>query len=494
MTGDAMEGDTGDEYRGPMPSAVEAAAAIRFGTYTASALLERCIAEIEAHNDELNAFVHTDVASARRAAAAVDEVVAAGRADELGPLAGVPFGVKDLEDCEGMPTSHGSLLYKDQAPADHDSIHVARLRAAGAIPVGKTAAPEFGTLQFTRTLAWGTTRNPWDPTRTSGGSSGGSAAAVAAGMIPFSTASDGGGSTRTPAAFSGLVGLKPSYGRIPSPTADPSQTAVYGIEATTVADAARHLDITAGPDDTDKATLPPAGVSYEQAIETLDVSGLRIGWSVDLGFAVVDPEVAELTRAAAEMLAAAAGTTLIDYDVHLTDPVITWLNAGSVTLWLEIQEKQHYPDRLEDLTPYVKSSLEGSHDRPLRTIVSGLRRRLQLEADCAAIFRDIDVLLTPMTAITAFAAEGPSPTTIAGEDLTERFGPAAAAMSVPFAMLANLCWNPACSVPAGLASDGLPVGLQIMGRRHADDQVLRLARLAEQARPWPRHAPFAGDA
>ncbi len=479
----------GNQLDGVMPSAIEAAGAIRVGTYTAAALLERCIAAIEDQNDELNAFVFTDFDTARAAAAAVDAMIAEGRADELGPLAGVPFGVKDLEDCAGMPTSHGSLLYKGQAPAEHDSIHVARLRAAGAIPIGKTAAPEFGTLQFTRTLAWGTTRNPWDPTRTSGGSSGGSAAAVAGGMVPFATASDGGGSTRTPAAFSGLVGLKPSYGRIPSPTADPSQTAVYGIEATTVADTARHLDLTSGPDDLDKATLPAPGVSYEQVIETLDVSGLRIGWSVNLGFAVVDPEVADITRAAAETLATAAGTRLIDYDVHLTDPVITWLNAGSVTLWLEIQEKLHYPDRLDDLTPYVKGSLESSYDRPLRTIVSGLRRRLQLEADCAAIFRDIDVLLTPMTAITAFAAEGPSPTTIAGEDLTERFGPAAAAMSVPFAMLANLCWNPACSVPAGVASDGLPVGLQIMGRRHADDEVLRLARLAEQASPWPRHAP-----
>lgn len=479
----------GDIRTDEMPSAVEAAAAIRNGDYTASALMERVIAEIEAGNDELNAFVYTDFVGARAAAAAVDEALAAGRVDELGPLAGVPFGVKDLEDCAGMPTSHGSLLYKGGPPVAEDSIHVARLRAAGAIPVGKTAAPEFGTLQFTYTKAWGATRNAWDPTRTPGGSSGGSAAAVAAGMIPIATASDGGGSTRIPAGFSGLVGHKPSYGRIPHPSADPSQTAVFGVEATTVTDAARHLDLVSGPDDLDRTTLPAPGLSYEDAIETLDVSGLRIGWSLDLGFAVVDPEVADLTRGAAETLARAAGTELVDVDVHLTDPVVTWLTAGAVTLWLEIVEKEHYPQRLDDLTPFVRMGLEGSYDRPVRTMVKGLKRRLQLEADCAAIFRDVDVLLTPTSAIPAFAAEGPSPTTIAGEDLVERFGLAAGAMSVPFTMLANLCWNPACSVPAGVVAEGLPIGLQIMGRRHEDEVVLRLARLLEQAQPWDRHAP-----
>jgi len=472
-----------------MPSAVDAAAAIRAGEYTSTALVERCIAEIEARNGELNAFVFTDFEGARRAAAAVDETVAAGRVDALGALAGVPFGVKDLEDCAGMPTSKGSLLFKGQPPAVEDSIHCGRLRAAGAIPIGKTAAPEFGTLQFTRTLAWGTTRNAWDPTRTPGGSSGGSAAAVAAGMVPFATASDGGGSTRIPAGFSGLVGMKPSHGRIPHPSADPAQTAVYGVTTTTVADSARHLDLTCGPDDVDRTTLPRPGRSYEDAIESLDVSGLRIGWSPDLGFAVVDPEVADLTRGAAETLAKAAGSSLIQCAVQLTDPVVTWLNAGSLSLWLEIDEKQHYPDRLADLTPYVRTAIETTYDRPARTLARGLKRRLQLEADCARIFREVDVLLTPMTAITAFAAEGPPPMTIAGEDLVERFGMAAGAMNVPFSMLANLCWNPACSVPAGVASDGLPVGLQIMGRRHEDDTVLRLARLFEQAQPWPRHAP-----
>jgi aspartyl-tRNA(Asn)/glutamyl-tRNA(Gln) amidotransferase subunit A len=474
---------------GEMPSMLQAAADIQLGAYTATALLERCIAEIEAHNEALNAFVHLDLAGARSAAVEVDRRIAAG--ESVGPLAGVPFGVKDLEDCAGMPTSHGSLLYAGDGPVAHDSIHVGRLREAGAIPIGKTAAPEFGTLQYTRSKALGTTRNPWDLTRTPGGSSGGSAAAVAAGLVPFCTGSDGGGSTRIPASFSGLVGMKPSHGRIPSPSADPSQTAVLGVEVTTVRDAARHLDLTSGPHDVDRLSLPEPAVSYEDAIDSLDLSGLRIGWSSDLGFAVVDPEVEDVTRAAAEVAAAAAGSSLVEVDVRLTDPVRTWLTTGALTTWIDVFGKMEYPDRLGELTPFVIHALESSADRPMRTLVKSLMRRQQLSEEVATLFEEVDVLLTPTTAVPAFAAEGPPPLTIAGEDLVERFGPVAAgAMSVPFTMVGNLCWNPACSVPAGLVGPGLPIGLQIMGRRHADDVVLRLARLFELARPWPRHAPM----
>lgn len=471
-----------DTSWGPVPGVVEAATAIREGRTSATELVETCLARIAERNDELNAFVHLDADGARRAAEQVDAQVAAGRAEQLGPLAGVPFGVKDLEDCAGMPTSHGSLLYRDGAPLDRDSEHVRRLRSAGAIPLGKTAAPEFGTLQYTRSKAWGTTRNPWDTSRTPGGSSGGTAAAVAAGLIPFGTASDGGGSTRIPAAFSGLVGLKPSHGRIPSPDADPSQTACYGALTTTVRDCARHLDVTAGPHDTDRLSLPPSGRSYEAAIESLDVSDLRIGWSADLGFAAVDPEVRELSHAAAQELCAAAGLALVDVDVQLTDPVATWLSAGALSNWLSIDQHSHWPDRVDELTPLVAADLRSSHERPARTLAAGLRRRLRLQQDMARLYEEVDVVLTPTTAVVAFVAEGPPPTEIDGRAVNE-------AMSVPFTMLANLCGNPAVSVPAGLASDGLPVGLQVIGRRLQDEVPLRLARLYEQARPWPRTAP-----
>lgn len=477
--------DGGNPTGRSMPSAIDAATAVRDGSLAALELVEDCLARIAAGDDRLNAFVHVDADGARRAAEAVDARVAAGEADLLGPLAGVPFGVKDLEDCEGMPTSHGSVLYQGGPPVAADSTHVARLRAAGAIPIGKTAAPEFGTLQYTYTKAWGATGNPWDPERTPGGSSGGTAAAVAAGMIPFGTASDGGGSTRIPAGFTGLVGLKPSHGRIPHPDVDPSETACYGALTTTVSDSARHLDVTAGPHDTDRLSLPPPPMRYEDAIDTLDVSGLRVGWSADLGFAQVDAEVAEVSRAAALDVAAAAGVELVDVDVRLTDPVATWLSAGAMSLWLSIMEHEHWPDRADDLTPYVRTALEATYDRPLRTLVNGYRRRLQLQQDMSDLFAEVDVLMTPTTAVPAFSAKGPPPEEIAGVAV-------GAAMSVPFTMLANLCWNPAVSVPAGLNSEGLPIGLQVIGRRHHDEVPLRFARLLELARPWPRHAPAPG--
>ncbi len=463
------------------PTVIEIAESVRRGDRKAVEVLDEYLGRVASGNAPLNAFVHLDEAIAREAAARVDELVATGA--DPGPLAGVPFGVKDLEDCAGMPTSHGSLLYKGRGPVMADSVHVARLRAAGAVPIGKTAAPEFGTLNFTKTKAWGVTRNPWDPTRTPGGSSGGTAAAVAAGLIPFGTASDGGGSIRIPAAFSGLVGMKPSHGRIPYPGPTGSQTSVFGALTTTVADAARHLDVASGPDDLDRTSLPSPLVRYEDAIETLDVTGLRVRWSSDLGFAVCDPEVADLCRAAASDLAAAAGFGLDEQAIELTDPVRTWLSAGAMDMWLSL-EPGMWPGVADDLTLYSRQSLELTVDYPLPRFARAVVRRAQLETDAARLFGEVDVVLCPTTAVPAFPAEGPPPDEIAGQPVKP-----AGAMATPFTMLANLCWNPAISVPAGLTAAGLPVGLQIIARRHHDEVPLRLARILEQARPWPRFAP-----
>jgi aspartyl-tRNA(Asn)/glutamyl-tRNA(Gln) amidotransferase subunit A len=458
---------------------IEIAEAVRRGDLKATEVLDECLTAIETGNPALNAFVHLDAELAHRAASEVDALVSAG--EDPGPLAGVPMGVKDLEDCAGMPTSKGSLLFKGRPPVASDSVHVARLRAAGAVPVGKTAAPEFGAVAFTSTPAWGTTRNPWNPSRTPGGSSGGSAAAVAGGLVPFCTASDGGGSTRIPAAFCGLVGLKPSQGRIPHPGNQPSQTATFGALVTTVADCARHLDVVAGPSDLDRVSLPASGICYEQAIEQLDVAGLRAAWSPDLGFALVDPEVAGVAEAAALDLARAAELKLVDRPIHLTDPVRTWLSQGVLDMWNDI-EPDMWPARADELDVAARRALSLTEETTAPRAARIWMRRGQLERELAAVYEDIDVLLTPTTAVVAFAAEGPMPSRINGEKVHP-------AMNVPFTMLGNLCWNPAISVPAGLSADGLPIGLQIMGRRHADEVVLRLARLFEQARPWPTLAP-----
>jgi aspartyl-tRNA(Asn)/glutamyl-tRNA(Gln) amidotransferase subunit A len=462
-----------------MRTVVEIAEAVRRGETKAAEVLDECLGAVESSNPGLNAFVHLDPDQAHEAAARVDAAVARG--EDPGPLAGVPFGVKDLEDCAGMPTSHGSLLYKGRAVLEHDSMHVARLRAAGAVPIGKTAAPEFGAVCFTSTPAWGATRNPWNPERTPGGSSGGSGAAVAAGMVPFCTASDGGGSTRIPAAYCGLVGFKPSYGRIPIEGAQPSQTSVLGALTTTVRDSARHLDVAAGPNDRDRTSLPPAGLSYEEAIESLEVRGLRAAWSVDLGFAVVDPEVASSTEDAGRALVEAAGLRLVDRRVDLPNPLQTWLALGALDLWGEL-EKGMWPECADQFDTVARFGFQASESMTTPMVSRFLRSRGRLDAAMAELFADIDVLITPTTATPAFDAEGPLPDTIAGQSI---FPP----MVVPFTMHANLCWNPAVSLPAGCTTDGLPVGLQVTARRHRDDVVLRLARLFEQARPWPRMAP-----
>lgn len=453
-------------------TAIEIATSVRAGERKAVEVLDACLADVEASNAALNAFVHLDEGLARAAAEAVDARVAAG--DDPGPFAGVPIGVKDLEDCAGMPTSHGSLLYKGGAAKQADSVHLARLRAAGAVPIGKTAAPEFGTLNFTKTRAWGITRNPWALDRTPGGSSGGTAAAVAAGLIPCGTASDGGGSTRIPAAFTGLVGMKPSHGRIPHPGPSGSQTAVFGLLTTTVADSALHLDVVAGPHDTDRLSLPAPTVSYAAAAETLDVRGLRARWSLDLGFVEhVDAEVAAIAEAAATKLVAAAGLSAAHGDVRLSDPVKAWLGMGAMDLWFEIEEDM-WPGVAEDLTRYSRGVLEQTQSYPVSKFARAMRAREQLTLDAAVLFSEVDILLTPTTAVPAFAAEGPPP---------------GGALATPFTMLANLCWNPSISVPAGCTADGLPVGLQITVARHRDELALRLARIWEDTQPWPRHAP-----
>ncbi len=463
-------------------SAIEVATAVRGGERSAVEVAEQALADVAAGDERCNAWVVVDEELALRAAEEVDAVVARG--GDPGPLAGVPIGVKDLEDCAGLPTGHGSLLYAQHPPVARDSLHVARLRAAGAVPLGKTATPEFGTLNFTASKATGATRSPWDETRTPGGSSGGSAAAVAGGMVPMATASDGGGSTRIPAAFCGLVGHKPSLGRIPQAAAQASQTSVPGVVTTTVADAARHLDVTAGPHDRDRLSLPPSGVAYEQAVASLDVAGLTAAWSSDLGFAVVDPEVEELARAGAETLVATAGLRRVEREVALPDPVATWMSAGAVDLWLDL-EAGMWPAGADDVTIFVRRVLEITEEYPVPKYARTLQRRQELQEATAAMFEDVDVWLTPTTAVPAFAAEGPPPDRIAGRTVEP-------AMATPFTMLSNLTAGPACSVPAGVTADGLPVGLQIMGRRHADEVVLRLAALFEQAAPWARWAPAGG--
>ena len=465
-----------------MPTVAHAAHLVRTGQLSAVALAELCLGAIDASNTELNAFVHLDPEGALKMASAVDNVVRAGRQEELGPLAGVPFGVKDLEDCAGMPTTKGSRWFANGPAKTADSIHVARLRAAGAIPLGKTATPEFGAWAYTASPLLGVTRNPWNTNRTPGGSSGGSSAAVSSGMVPFATASDGGGSIRTPAAFTGLVGLRATYGRIPTlGDTHLAQNAVVGSLTTTVADTAILLDVMAGPDPRDRTCLPAPARSYADSLDQIDLSGLRVAWSSDLGFAVVDSNVASICERAAMDFVASTGAQLIDRPIRLGDYSLTYAYIEGVDKFVNV-ERSLYDERLHELDPLSAPGWSHLRTRTLPEAAGTESDRRTLVTDLAALFEDIDLLLTPMASVPPFAAQGPMPEEIGSAKVHQ-------GMTVVLGFLASLVNLPAISLPAGLTTDRLPVGLQVVGPRYREDLVLAASARYESARPWPRHSP-----
>jgi aspartyl-tRNA(Asn)/glutamyl-tRNA(Gln) amidotransferase subunit A len=461
------------------PSVRDSALLVASGEVSARELAQRSLDSVEASQPALNAFVLVDADGALAAADAVDRDRAAG--EPLGPLAGVPFGVKDLEDCIGMPTRRGSRWYADAPPATRDDIHVERLRAAGAIPIGKTATPEFGAFGYTASPAHGVTRNPWSPGRTPGGSSGGTAAAVSAGVVPFGTASDGGGSIRGPAASCGLPGLKPTYGRVPTfGVTRHAGNAVNFALATTIADTALLFDVAVGPDMRDRTSLPAPGLSYVEAIERLDVAGLRSAWSSDLGFVTTDPEVVSLVERAASTLVDAAALVDTGLDVQIDDFIRIYAFMESADQFVDVPDD--WEDRLDELDPLVVGGWRRNRTVTLPQFAKVEKARRGLELQVAELFEHVDVLLTPTNPCAPFAAEGPMPTEIAGQ----RCHAGTAAL---LTMLANVANLPAITVPAGLTADGLPVGLMITTARHREDQCLRLGRIFEQAAPWPLHAP-----
>jgi aspartyl-tRNA(Asn)/glutamyl-tRNA(Gln) amidotransferase subunit A len=396
------------------------------------------------------------------------------------------MGVKELAQVEGWPNTHASVPFKDDI-ASHDSTEIARLRDAGAVFVGLTTSPEFGSTNWTRSYLHGTTRNPWNPERTPGGSSGGSAAAVAVGMMPICTGGDGGGSIRIPSSYSGLFGFKVSFGRIGSADAfDNSLTSVNGPMCRSVRDAARYIDAVAGPTDTDPTSLPRPERSYEDAVVSGDavakLRGKRAAWSSTLGFAVCDPEVEKIAHEAALALCADAGIELVDVDVQFPRPGRAWSILSSLEVAGNYLER--VKDRLDDVTPVPRAGMSMILDMPAEAVLRSLRRRNELLAAIGAVFAEVDFLLTPTTATTAFVAEGPPPLEIAGQ-------PVGGMGSVPFTAPFNISGMPAVSIPAGLANDGLPIGMQVVTRRNDEELVLGCGALAEANRPWPKLAPMA---
>lgn len=463
------------------------AAAVRSREVSPVEVVRGALERIERLNPTLNAFVALRADAALADARALEARILRG--EDPGILAGVPFGVKDEEDLAGLATTRGSVPFRDHV-ADADSTQVARLRAAGAIALGKTNMPEFGYTGFTRNKLFGVTRNPWNLERTPGGSSGGSSAAVAAGLVPLSTAFDGGGSVRIPASYTGLFGLKPTFGRIsrgPFAFRDWIDTICPGPLTRTVADAALFLDAVVGHDPADPDSLPHPGYAYAARLDEAP-KGLRIGFSATLGYARVQRDVRREVDAAVRALGEALGAPVDAVDDAVTDGGVPWamLNCFERRAWLIDLIEPHRDD-------WEKGFLQGldfAARLTAREIGWAQRERQKVIEDVNRIFARYDLLLTPTLPTPAFAARGPLPEGVDGEPFVSPIH--AVAFTYPF----NLTGHPAATVRAGFADDGLPVGLQLVAERGREDLLLQVARVWEQVRPfdrWPEVAPASAS-
>ena len=429
---------------------------------------------------ELNAYVTLDAERARQAAKAAERAVMR-RGARLGPLHGVPFSVKDLILTKGVRTTFGTPLYRDNVPTE-DAPSVERLKTAGGIMLGKTNTPTLGWVGVTDNLLFGVTRNPWSLAHTPGGSSGGAGAAVAAGLAPLAIGTDGGGSIRKPAAWCGIFGLKASWGRIPVyPSSAAWSLSHAGPMTRTVKDAALMMNVCAGPDERDQYSLPPAGVDYVKALKG-NLKGLRVAWSDTLGTApAVDPEVRETTAKAARAFRE-LGCRVESVNPTWPSPYDCWrtIFLGGIGARLA-----PYLDRRDEIDPGLLPIVEEAAKLPPTKYVQAWFDRLAWWQHARAFFERYDLLLTPTVACPPLRIGEFYPAEIGGVPV----GRDAASV---FTYIFNMTGQPAATVPCGFTKAGLPVGLQIIGRRFDDVTVLRASAAFETARPWAQHRPALG--
>ncbi len=434
---------------------------------------EAALQRIERLNPELNAFVTLTPELAMENARTAEAAYQNGDAP---PLAGVPVGIKDLTPTAGIRTSFGSLLYKDWVP-NEGSPDVERLYAAGMVMLGKTNTPEFGWKGDSGNRLYGPTRNPWDLTKTAGGSSGGSGAAVAAGLCPLAQGSDGAGSIRIPASFCGIFGLKPTMGLVAKVPSSMSVHSHLGPMTRTVRDAALLLTVTAGRDPRDRFSWS-SDIDYLSDLEG-GIEGLNIAWSPDLGYAEIDQDVLEITARAAARFTE-AGCEVVEDHPDAPDP--WWISDITFSA---SQYSRHIDDLVE-----VRDQLDPGRaallDRAQTFSASDILKAHDAWNDYYHVWRKFmqtyDLVLTPTMATTAFAAGADKPETVNGKPTTHLGW---TGFAYPF----NLTGQPAATVPCGFNAQGLPVGLQIVGRYGDDLTVLKAAAVFEELAPWADQLP-----
>ena len=435
----------------------ELSAAVRDGRVHPTELVTEALRRIEALDGPIGSVV------ARRA----DEALAdAARSNRDGPLAGIPFLVKDLADCAGLPTTYGSKLYADAPPATVDGVQAARLRAAGAIPVGKSNTPEFGWIGYTSNPVFGATHNPWNLERSPGGSSGGSSAALAAALVPIATASDGGGSVRIPASLTGLVGYKPTIGGIGrdgSPRWMDFSTS--GVLGHTVADVVTESAVLLGPSDGDVLAVPDGAISLTptRPRRALLCRTLRDA---------VDPVIeAALLDAAATI--EQLGIAVEEIDNPIPEAVQAWFLSSVPEL---AQSLSHERDRWDELDSGLRAMLQFAESISRDDYIAARRGRYTACATIDRLLGSDTVLISPTVNAQSWGAAGPWPMSVNGVDT-----PGVAVNTNDF----NLTGHPAVSVPIGHDDAGVPFGMQVVAPRWRDGLALGIAAALEEARPWP---------
>jgi len=449
-------------------SALELAARIRRKELSAREVLAAHLTRIERLNPKVNAIITLVADRAMTDAARADELTARG--GPLGVLHGLPVAHKDLVDTAGIRTTRGSLFYRDHVP-EHDALIVTRIRAAGAITCGKTNTPEFGAGSQTFNRVFGSTRNPYDTTKTCGGSSGGAAVALACGMLPIADGSDTGGSLRNPAAFCNIVGFRTSPGRVASESTAWSPLSVSGPMARSVADVALFLSAIAGPNRQNPLSIDEDGARFRERL-VRSFKGVRVAWWKGLGGIPFEPEiraVIDRNRKVFETL----GCTVID-----DEPDFAGVDQAFPALRFSANHPRYAPlirDRAEWVKDTIKYEVAEAERMTSADIGRALARQTQMYDQSRQFFERYDYFVLPVTQVAPFDVNVPYPTEIAGQPMATYIDWMRSCWYVSFMA------NPAISVPAGFTSSGLPVGIQIVGRHRDDWRVLQLAYAFEQA-------------
>jgi aspartyl-tRNA(Asn)/glutamyl-tRNA(Gln) amidotransferase subunit A len=443
---------------------------VRTKEVSARELTQVALDQIQKLNPTYNAFVEVDPERALAEADGIDARIAAGA--DPGPLAGIPLGVKDLQNAVGYTTTYGSALHADDPPATADDPFVARMRGAGCVVLGKTNTPEFGWMGNTTNHIFGPSLNPFHPGRGPGGSSGGSAAALAAGMVPLATGSDGGGSIRIPSACCGLSGMKPSLGRVPAGGPNPPgwiDLSTNGPMARRIADVTLALDVAVGPDPTDLRALPRPEANWLAALDDPHVP-VKIAYAPTLGYATVDAEVAAACAQAVGTLESLGADVVVLDSVFDGDPVGDFLTVTGAATLRTLRPFMGHP-RWEEVHPVLRYYVEAAQATTAEQLLLVFDNFHRMNLRLVELFHSCRILVTPTcSAVAPLADDMVSP--VNGENT---------ANWVQFTYPFNMTRSPAATVPVAMSSDGLPIGLQLVGPQHGDLVVLRTAAALEAA-------------